>query len=451
MDMADFLADKPYLAQMAKKYLAPYQIRENPVRQFLDYGVGFEFVTAENEVLVSHLECIGCYDHFSSKAELQDHFCIHINEQAFLMEHTEQFTLFDNARKWKLRSGRNVEDVLHAFAKKCTHEHAAHSFILNPLDPTWEQLKVFTKEELHEMATFRSRKLPPLPDELALFINDFKLTNIKGIREALWRQRDFDMDFDRNMSFDKDWVRNVVHSILMELEAGQLSQNHLEPWLISHVWSTLDRCFGDLDSVNVVRGESTSSASGLRKNESRIAASTSPLKRLVMGHRADFLIRKLQTEYACGESGKSYTGEKDTKLLLERDLKMPKMLKDQLLQLFKLCNNDENSIRKLATTGILQYGLHSSVILLDCPSGYVCRVSSTPTYKIPTSITTFPRLLHVIELTWKSKALVRSTISEVEGYNDDEDVDFTSSRYRTPSPSPSSKRPLYIPYCVSTP
>ena len=61
--------------------------------------------------------------------------------------------------------------------------------------------------------------------------------------------------------------------------------------------------------------------------------------------RIPFALCKLQTEYACGESGKDLASEKDTKLLLERDLKMPKVLKDQLTQLFKLCDNDERSIR----------------------------------------------------------------------------------------------------------
>ncbi|KAI8577932.1 hypothetical protein K450DRAFT_249939 [Umbelopsis ramanniana AG] len=104
-----------------------------------------------------------------------------------------------------------------------------------------------------------------------------------------------------------------------------------------------------------------------------------------------------------------------------------------------------------ATTGIMQFGLHSFVLVLDCPFGYVCRVSSTPTYNIPTSIATFPTLLRVIELTWKSKALIRSTIAEVESYVDDREVNLMSSSYSKTSPSPSSQQRLCIPYCVSTP
>ena len=132
-------------------------------------------------------------------------------------------------------------------------------------------------------------------------------------------------------------------------------------------------------------------------------------------------------------------------------------MKDQLLQLFKLCGYGERIIRQLSTAGILHYGLCATMLVMDCPAGYVCRVLPTPTYKIPTNIKSFPSILNVIELTWKAKVLIRDMINKVESYNfgDDEEprqqVDIISDRYRTPSPSTSHKRCLYIPSCVTSP
>ncbi|GAB5593996.1 hypothetical protein Unana1_08896 [Umbelopsis nana] len=409
--------------------------------------------------------CAICLKQFSYRDELKYHYeSDHTvllapdvaEKECLLREHNSQYTLFDDSRKWKLKSGRKVEDVLHEFALRSTNEHAAHSFIINPLDSTWVQLDVFTKEELDEISTYKCSKLPTLPGDLTEFMNEFNLTDQQRLRTALWSQRDFDIAYDRKESFDKDWVRNVIHSIMMEIECCQLSQDHLESWYISHIWSVFDRCFGDVDEVHVIRGESASIASSVRKNENRLAASTTSMKRQMMGHRADLLIRKLKVEYACGETGRSYTSEKDTKLLLERDLKMPKMMKDQLVQLFKLCDNDESTTRKLAIAGILHFGLHTMMLVMDCPAGYVCRVLPTQTYKVPTSIKKFPSLLNVIQLTWKAKALIRDMINEVESYNSGNDgehteVDVVTTRYRTPSPSASHKRRLYIPSCVSSP
>jgi hypothetical protein len=69
--------------------------------------------------------------------------------------------------------------------------------------------------------------------------------------------------------------------------------------VFSHIWSTFDGCFANLDEVNVIRGDSTGIPSGVRKNQNRHSASTFSTKRQIMGHRADLLIRKLNVEYAC--------------------------------------------------------------------------------------------------------------------------------------------------------
>ncbi|KAH8547507.1 hypothetical protein BGW37DRAFT_547962, partial [Umbelopsis sp. PMI_123] len=107
--------------------------------------------------------------------------------------------------------------------------------------------------------------------------------------------RDFDVTYDKKESFDKDCVRNVIHSILIEIGCCQLSQEHLESWYISHIWSVLDRFFGDLDQVDIIRGQTTSIASSVRKNENRLVVSTTSIRRRMIGHRADPLIRKLKS------------------------------------------------------------------------------------------------------------------------------------------------------------
>jgi hypothetical protein len=104
-----------------------------------------------------------------------------------------------------------------------------------------------------EISTYECQKLPASLKDLAAFINEFNLTNIQQQRGALWQQRDFDVAYEKNKSFDKDWVGNMIHSILMEMECCQLSQEHLEVWYISHICSVSDGCSGDLDAVNVIR------------------------------------------------------------------------------------------------------------------------------------------------------------------------------------------------------
>jgi hypothetical protein len=378
-------------------------------------------------------------------------------DEAYIAQHTHDFNAMDDKEKWILRSGKVVEDELRKLAESLKGEHITHSFIIDPTDTFWLKNDIFTKDELHEITTHNARKLPDLPPLFKIFLDEFKLTSIDSLRSALWQKRSFDVQFDRNTSFDCDWARNVIYNIILEMEAQQLSKDHLESWYISHVWSAFDRCFGNLDLVEVVRGESTSIASTSRRNSERTLEGSMDLKRKQMGHRADFLVRKMKIEYACGEASKEYAGENGTKWMLERSMKLPKMLKDQFLQLAKLCNNDEKMIRRISTIGLLHYGLHTSMLVMDCPAGYVCRVLATPTFQIPSDVVNFPSLLSVIKMTWKAKARIRENIHTIETYcseataEDEDEIDVITDAYRTPSPSLPGKRRIVLPSCITTP
>jgi hypothetical protein len=160
--------------------------------------------------------------------------------------------------KRTLRSGKVVEDELHRYAETLKNEHIAHSFTMDPTDTSWLKLNIFTREELHEIITHRVKELPALPSEFSNFLAKFRSTSLEDLRKALWQQQPFDVKFDRSTAFDCDWARNVIHNIILEIEAQQLSKDHLESWYTSHIWSALDKCFGNLDLVEVVRGESSS-------------------------------------------------------------------------------------------------------------------------------------------------------------------------------------------------
>uniref|UniRef100_U9TQ12 Uncharacterized protein n=1 Tax=Rhizophagus irregularis (strain DAOM 181602 / DAOM 197198 / MUCL 43194) TaxID=747089 RepID=U9TQ12_RHIID len=54
---------------------------------------------------------------------------------------------------------------------------------------------------------------------------------------------------------------------------------------------------------------------------------------------------------------------------------MPKMMKDMFDQLCKTFDQDEKKTRKLETIGFLYAGLMMTLLRLDSPAGYICRVS----------------------------------------------------------------------------
>ncbi|CAG8624076.1 15273_t:CDS:2, partial [Racocetra fulgida] len=217
--------------------------------------------------------------------------------------------------------------------------------------------KVFTKNELQEIRSFQTKQMPLMPSELLKYLNKF--------------------------SFYR----------LQEYESNTLSSNHLELWYLVHVWSFIDKVFNDIEELEIV------SLSSSRKNRDRAVSAVIDMKRKMIGRRGDMII----------QAGRQFEGQNGTKLLLERGLKMPKVMKDMFNQ---LCNTFDHDERKT----------HS-------PAGYVCRISRTKSHFIASNIKEFgQKTLPVIVMAWKAKDSCNTT------------------------PPPSQKREMIkLPSCSDTP
>ena len=62
-------------------------------------------------------------------------------------------------------------------------------------------------------------------------------------------------------------------------------------------------------------------------------------------------------EYGCGEAGNLYTRYNGTKILRERGLKTPKMMKDQFDDLCIHVGLKEKKVQKLETIGFIHAGM----------------------------------------------------------------------------------------------
>ncbi|EXX57491.1 hypothetical protein RirG_206680 [Rhizophagus irregularis DAOM 197198w] len=139
------------------------------------------------------------------------------------------------------------------------------------------------------------------------------------------------------------------------------------------------------------------------------------MKRKIMGRRGDLIIRKVSTEYGCSEAGKSFEGNNGTKLLHERGIKAPKMMKDIFYSLCEAVGNEEEKIRKLQSIGFIHSSLMILLLRLDSPAGYTCRITRTKMLEVPSQIAQFgAKVLPVIMLAWKAKMIVKETIEFVE-------------------------------------
>jgi hypothetical protein len=327
-------------------------------------------------------------------------------------------------KKWKLRTGKIVEDALLAYGKTCLVEHPCHSFILDTRDESYLELGVFTKEEIKELEE-DPIVLPQVPLDVSEYLKSFKHSTTKELRQALFSNVDWCANFDRKEDFHRDWVRKSIDMFIGEYEAAHFNKkDNLEAWNMLRVWSIIDRIFDDIDGLITVRGESPSLASSSRKNERRILPSAMKIQRKQMGRRADLILRRDETEFGCGEAGRLFEGVNSTKTLVERGLKSPKMMKDMRDDL--LSKTPVSKHRQIKTIGYIHSGLTMQLIFLDSPRGYVSRLTRSTLYRVPESVNRFPNdLLPLLAVIIQSKLFVQNMCSIVD--DEDEEIDLTDT------------------------
>ncbi|RIB15284.1 hypothetical protein C2G38_1590933 [Gigaspora rosea] len=267
----------------------------------------------------------------------------------------------ENSRKWKLESGRFVEDVLYELGMKCRYYNLVHSFIL---DPTDEFIKnAFKEEELSEIIKKENgNDLLEIDDEILEYINTFAKDSTKEIRIALNTphhrlgsnynpQNDFVYEHVRTTV--SDWVR------LLEMQPNPLALDMPEAWYRINVWRSIDIAFSDTPYTYVVGGEKAGLASSERKNRYRTLSNTEPIQRKAIGKKGDAYVRTIgstSTDWAASEAGYKWEGTSGTKLIKELGLTLPRTLKDILIHLAGKIHFAEEKIRKLNVVGFAHAG-----------------------------------------------------------------------------------------------
>jgi len=171
-----------------------------------------------------------------------------------------------------------------------------------------------------------------------------------------------------------------------------------------------------------------------------------------MGRRGDLIIRHDSMEFGCGEAGNLFKGNNGTKILRERGLKAPKMMKDQFDDLCTRVKLREKIVRNLMTIGFIHAGLSVLLLTLDSPTGYICRISRSKMLTVPSTVSEFgTRALPAIVLAWKAKKIV-SNVIEMMTQNDDEDLfqDLQKSCDNDPCVTPPPTK-IHFPTCFDTP
>nr|CAG8653771.1 11414_t:CDS:2 [Entrophospora candida] len=319
----------------------------------------------------------------------------------------EKFQSMKKDKMWRLSSGKFVEEELFNLGKKLNFENAIHSFILDIDDDLI--INHFTNEELKELESVNIPDIPDIPEEIITCLEKFlNKTNSDEIRSTLK-----EIGFETR-NHDIDYICLAIHACVREIESGKLKIENLEAWYDCHLWEVIiDQAFGNVKTLNIVRGESTSISTAVRKNFDRQLGS-----RRKMGYRTDWILRSIgkgeKNEFAAGEAGKFWSDKKGTKYIKENSLKLPKNLKDMLTNLMEKVNFDENKCRKLQTIGIIHSGLVMAVMYMENPKGYISRIRRGELFEIPDEEENFPSLLNIIAAVLNFKSAVLETLKVIK-------------------------------------
>ncbi|KAG1145006.1 hypothetical protein G6F37_012212 [Rhizopus arrhizus] len=107
---------------------------------------------------------------------------------------------------------------------------------LNDLD-IYVQNEVFTPQEIEEIKTYRNAGMgKELSDDFKKYLNKFSCQNASEVRDALNETQEWEKSYDRSKSFDLDWIKHSIYTLLREYEDGSFEFDHNELWYNVHIW-----------------------------------------------------------------------------------------------------------------------------------------------------------------------------------------------------------------------
>ncbi|KAI9006744.1 hypothetical protein CLU79DRAFT_712321, partial [Phycomyces nitens] len=320
-------------------------------------------------------------------------------------------------KKWTLSTGTVVENQLYEFGKLQIGDHPSQSLIFDANDSElYIKHGTFTSDEIEEIMDNCNNIPLQLPDNFKHYLNKFNCKSTVDIRKALNQKESWEDNYHQDKHFDLDWIKQSIHTLLQEYELDSFANDHSENWFNIHVWCIIDRCFGNLKGIEIIRGEATSVASAVRKNTKRTLEDVYNSVRKNMGRRFDFLLRENHPkstnslEYGAAEVAKRYDLNSN-KMIIERNSKLPRVLKDMLDMLLQEKQGDAS---KFCTFGVVHSGLYMQVISVDRPNGYITRVNEGKPLQIPVDVRSFgEKVLPILVQVYHLKQSVKSVYENV--------------------------------------
>lgn len=296
------------------------------------------------------------------------------------------FENLDKDKMWVLEtSNRKVEEVMKGFALGCRFEHPVHSLILDVTDKSW--MGIFSVDEIKEIKQWGKKALPEAPEDVNHFLQD-----ILSCADA----HDAYMKAGAILSNPKlkpllSWAEFAV------MEASRLFFS--EDVITLDTESDLKSCYSMLLSVfrgsliKATNGEKASNSSANSKNKKRLINGLAKMERAKIGSKVDLLYSYAGYELGCIEMGLTNSTANTTKELEDGYFKLSKTMKDIF---YNICLKNPSIVHDITVSGFLAMGFNSQLVQMDCPKGYVARITRSKMIPFPTATKFFGK--HIVPM-----------------------------------------------------
>jgi hypothetical protein len=331
------------------------------------------------------------------------------------------FVAFDDELKWRLPSGKTVEDTIHDSLAEdrlsATQQSMLHNWILDVSSPKVKAL--FSKGDWAAIEACVPR-LPAVNKEFEQFLGRFSgVKTVSALQDVI-----YDTPIrclaahDEALLSDIEWARCVVSQFLRlwKSECKPFSSTHLEDWYTNNIWCRLlDDCLLTLQHVHLERKEVACQSSSLRRNRKREDAAD----RQKSAPRLDGLLRgnhDTSHEFCAIEAAPSLPcGPMSTKWLRDR-LKLVIVLRDMLCRLISVSGHDAAVVQHLQVVGISFAGRSMQPMRLCHPGkGYVTLLVSDPLRTVPSDCGQLRDLVDLLPSILGLRGVLRATIEAFHG------------------------------------
>ncbi|GAA5798967.1 hypothetical protein HPULCUR_004376 [Helicostylum pulchrum] len=246
------------------------------------------------------------------------------------------------AKKWLLKSGRNVEDIIYDFAKDFKYEHPAHSYILDLKTADWESY--FSAEELVEVKSAEdytfNRTLPENLNTMLMLLN-----GKSSFREIYNSFKNLNADPVEDP--EEFWLkRSVVDFTLLFTDNEEHEKYTTEQELLDDVYSFIknSKKISGAKATKYVHVNAVSSSAEY-KNDTRSISSKERISRQASGDRPDLCFSYLSNEIGCLEIGLEDHGANGTKEINESSIKLPMMMKNFFTKIYNQYDFPTNDVK----------------------------------------------------------------------------------------------------------